>query len=391
MNDRFAAQSSSISVSASEETTTHTPLSHIPSSICSLSDYQHFAKSTMNGTIYSHIAGGAANEISLALNRESFDQCLIYNRVFRDFSEAHTQQHFFKDSTLAFDLPHPILLAPVAYQKLVHPEGELATALAADATDTTMICSTLSSYTLEDIAKTAAHSKWFQLYFQNEKTHSLQLVKRAEAAGYKTIVITADASIQGLHNRAQRAGFKLPSDVQAANLLGQPPSEPITLSASQSDIFHGVMANAPSWQDIVWLRSQTDLPIFIKGISHPEDASKGLSCGVNGFIISNHGGRSLDTLPPPLLSLPAIRQTVGNAVPILIDGGIQRGSDVFKAIAMGANAVLIGRPQLYALHTAGALGVAHMLKLLRQEFEQTMALAGCRSIDEITEHCVFRR
>ena len=252
------------------------------------------------------------------------------------------------------------MLAPVAAQKLVHAEGELATAQAADATETCMVVSTQASVDMETLANTDTAEKWFQLYFQREREHSLQLVKRAEAAGYSALLVTLDTPIQSLSHRAQRAGFVMPDDVVAVNLNGQQPTSQVSLTPDQSIVFQGMMNEAPRWADMDWLLQQTTLPVIAKGVLHPDDAVRLINMGVKGIVVSNHGGRALDGVPATIDALPAIRKALGDDFPLLLDGGIRSGLDVFKAIALGANAVMIGRPQLYALAVAGALGVAHI-------------------------------
>ena len=281
-----------------------------------------------------------------------------------------------------------MLLAPVAYQKLVHPDGERATAQAADALEAGFIASTMSSVSLEDIAAELSKNKWFQLYFQESREWTLSLVRRAEVAGYTALVVTVDVPINGLRNRAQRAGFALPPQVQAVNLHDMPQRSPPTLGPEQSVVFQGLMVSAPSWADLEWLGRQTPLPIIVKGIIHPDDATRVADMGLAGVVVSNHGGRTLDGLPASISALPAVRAALGPDFLVLLDSGIRRGTDIFKAIALGANAVLVGRPQVYALAVAGALGVAHMLRLLREELEVTMALTGCPTLASINSEAL---
>ena len=195
-------------------------------------------------------------------------------------------------------------------------------------------------------------------------------------------MVTVDAPITGARNRSQRAGFELPPYAQPVNLptCNLPP---VSLNAHDSLVFHGVMASAPRWEDLSWLRGQTALPILVKGILHPDDAARCVELGMDGIVVSNHGGRTQDSAPSSIEMLSVIRNRVGSAYPILLDSGIRRGSDVFKALALGADAVMIGRPQVFALAVAGALGVAHMLRLLIEELELTMALTGCPTLTSI--------
>lgn len=353
-----------------------------PDIVC-LDDYERRAREFISSPYYEYISSGVTDNSLLKRNRDSFSHINILPRVLRDFSEASA-------CTTLFDqvLNTPILLAPVAHQMLVHPEGELATARGAAVVDIPMVASTLSSKPLESIASAGSNKNWFQLYLQPDRNDSLELLRRAETAGYRAIVITVDAPINGLRNSIQRAGFSLPPEIQEANLthFSAPPRR--QLSTGQSVILNGVMADAPDWATLQWLRKQSALPMLVKGVLHPKDAKECQTLGIDGVVVSNHGGRALDSAPVPLEVITSIRAEVGEHYPLLIDGGIRRGSDVFKAVALGANAVLIGRPQLYALACAGALGVAHMLKLLIDELHITMALAGCPRIEDVQAHCL---
>jgi isopentenyl diphosphate isomerase/L-lactate dehydrogenase-like FMN-dependent dehydrogenase len=280
------------------------------------------------------------------------------------------------------------MLAPVAHQGLVHCRGELATVEAADVMEAGFVASSFSSQPLEAIAALTSQPKWFQVYFHSSREQTLMRIRRAEAAGYEALVVTVDVPINGLRNRIQRSSFSLPPSAQDLEADGLN-SVPIELSSEQSVIFQGLMTQAPCWLDIKWLCEQTHLPVLIKGVSHPEDALRAIAIGAKGIVVSNHGGRSLDTLPAAIKLLPEIRRALGNDVVIILDGGIRRGTDVFKALALGANAVMIGRPQVYALAVAGALGVAHMIKIIRDELEVAMVLSGCSSINDIGPHCLF--
>lgn len=360
------------------------PLTTIPTDIVSPSDYQRLFKNFIPHDIFEYIEGGVADDLTLQSNRQAFDNIKLKPKVLNDFSQASSQCKLLKQT-----FKYPMLLAPVAYQKLVHPQGELATIEAANVMDVGFITSTLSSVLMEDIANNLSTNKWFQLYFQESKQATKSLIERAEKAGYSTIVVTIDAPINGLRNRAQRANFQMPDDVQALNLAQYSGAAPQTLNTGQSIILNGIMNNAATWADIAWLQNQTTLPILLKGITNPDDAEKAKKMGLAGIVVSNHGGRTLDGLPATITVLPEIRQRVGQAFTLLLDSGIRRGSDIFKAIALGADAVLIGRPQLHGLAVAGPLGVAHMLRLFIEEFEITMALMGCPTIADITPHCIY--
>ena len=361
-------------------------LQAIPPTICGLEDYARLAVDYIEPSAYAYIAGGSGDEVTLNANPKAFDQVSIYSRPLRDVSQSSTVL-----SLLGKPFKHPIMLAPVAHQLLVHPDAECASIAAADAVDAGFIASTLSSVTLEEIASSSVQRPWFQLYFQAQREHTLALLERAEAAGYSAIVVTVDTPITALRKREQRAGFMMPKHVVAANLLAMPAPTLKPIAAHESRVFQGVMSTAPSWHDLQWLQQQTQLPVVIKGLLHADDVLQAQQLGFAGVVVSNHGGRALDGVPASLTAIAAIRARVGADFPLLLDGGIRRGSDVFKALALGANAVLVGRPQLYALAVAGALGVAHMLRTLIDEFEVTMALAGCNSLAELNQQCIVDR
>lgn len=350
----------------------------IPSSIHCARDYEFLARRSIAGPSYEYIAGGSGEGATLAANLAAFTGSAICPRLLCDVTSGSTRLNL-----VGRDWPHPILLAPVAFQKLAHPHGELDTARAAATLDTCMIASTLSSYSLEDIAAAAEGEKWFQLYFQPRREATLDLINRAEAAGYAAIVVTLDAAIQSPSHSALRAGFQMPASCVPVNLQGHAAPDPVELWPGQSRIFQGMMREAPDWDDLAWLQAQTSRPIWVKGVLHPEDALRLRELGIAGQIVSNHGGRTLDHAPASLRMLPAIREAVGADYPLLFDSGIRSGADIYKALALGADAVLIGRLQVYALSVAGALGVAHMLRLLREELEICMAMTGCASLADI--------
>ena len=354
-------------------------LSEIPSHLVSVSDYAKHAKSFIASDIYEYIVGGGADEVTLRRNRDALDNILIMPQVLTDCTQGSTSFTLMGET-----FRHPIMLAPVAFHQLVHPAGEIATAQACSVLETAMTVSTLASQPLEAIAQELTGPKWFQLYVQQSREFTLQLVERAQAAGFTKLVVTVDAPLHGVRNRAQRAGFELPEGVEAVNLRDRPPLPSRVLEPSQSIVFQGMMSEVPTWDDIAWLLTQTKMPIILKGILSPADALRAKQMGIAGVIVSNHGGRTLDCVPSAIEMLPRIREVVGSEYPLLLDGAIERGTDVFKAMALGANAVMLGRPQLYALSVAGALGVAHMLRIIREELEVTMALAGAPTINSIS-------
>jgi len=353
-------------------------LTAIPPDLVCLTDYEKAARDFIRHDILEYINGGVADDSTRVNNTRAFDDLTLYNRILADFSQPSTRTQLFNTP-----LAHPIILAPVAHQQLVHPDGECATAAAAAAMNTPMIVSSLSNQPLQDIAAQGAHW-WFQLYWQPSLEANQALLKRAIDAGCEAIVVTLDAPVSGLRNRAQRAGFQLPDHVQEINLSGLPAAPVRTLNPGDSRVLHGFMQDAPSRDNLAQLRQWTDLPLLAKGLSHPEDARALQALGFDGLIVSTHGGRTLDGLPAAIHNLPRIRAACPD-LPILMDSGIRRGTDVLKALALGADAVCIGRPQMWGLAVAGALGVAHCLKILQEELEVAMALTGCATLEHITD------
>jgi isopentenyl diphosphate isomerase/L-lactate dehydrogenase-like FMN-dependent dehydrogenase len=351
-------------------------LTQIPAEVRCAADYARLAGSFMVPALFAHVDGGSGHDHAARANLAAFAELAIVPRVLRRVGEGHTR------ATLGgVERPHPIMLAPLGAQAPIHPQAERASAMGAAATQACFVASTMASTTLEGIAAVAGPDRWFQLYIQPERAATLDLVRRAEAAGYTAIVVTVDAPIQLPSFRAVAAGYQPPGD--APNLGGYPLRQPVALAKDASQILNGFMRDAPTFADIAWLRAETALPLWIKGVMHQDDARELVARGADGVIVSNHGGRTLDGAPSSLSRLAAIRAAVGEAVPVLFDGGIRSGGDVFKAIALGADAVLVGRLQAYALAVAGALGVAHMIKLLREELEACMALAGCATLADI--------
>lgn len=355
------------------------PLAPIPAQIASLSDYEPYARERMSAATWAWLASGAGDGLTAVDNIAAFQRLRLQNRVLADLVGGDTTVELFGHSW-----PHPIFLAPVAYQRLLHPEGERATALAASALAAGMIVSTQASLLLEDIAAIAQAPLWFQLYLQADRDFSQELVRRAERCGYRALVVTVDAPVAGMRNAEQRAGFVLPPGIEAVNLRGMPPATPFTARAGETTLFDSPqIAAAARWPDLEWLRRQTSLPVLLKGVLRADDAARAVAAGFDGLIVSNHGGRILDGLPATIDALPAVAAAVQGRIPLLLDGGIRRGTDVLKALALGARAVLVGRPFACALACAGAPGVAHVVHLLRTELEMAMALTGCRNLAAI--------
>ena len=360
---------------------THIPTRHqLPPDIANLADHEQQARQHLDDNAWAYFSGGAADEITLRANRSAWDALPLWPRVLRPLAGGHTRVRL-----LGRTLAHPILLAPVAFQRLAHPDGELAMAYAAAALGAGVVLSTQASVSLEAVAQAVLPDPgrgplWFQLYLQPDRGFTQALVQRAEAAGYEALVLTVDAPTSGVRDRERRAGFRLPPGVGPVNLAGLQAHTATALRPGQSALFDGLLHQAPTWDDIAWLQSITRLPVLLKGVLHPADARQAVAAGTAGLIVSNHGGRTLDTAPATASALPRVVQAVGGAVPVVVDGGIRRGTDILKAMALGASAVLVGRPAIWGLANAGAAGVAHVLRLLRDELEIAMALTGCATL-----------
>lgn len=361
------------------------PLNPIPAHIVAINDYIPYAKQTLSAQTWAYFSGGSADETLLQRNSTAFAHYSIWPRALADLNHAHTRTQL-----LGHDYAFPIFLAPVAYQRMAHPDGELATALAAAAMQTPFIISMQASCRLEDLVAQAPGPQWLQWYWQTDQEASKTLLHKAQVLGIQAIVLTVDAPVNGVRNTEQRAEFVLPSGIEAVNLKNFKQSSSSIGAPGTSPLFGSdFLSNAPNWQQVAEFIQDCPLPVILKGIMHPADAKQALAIGAQGIIVSNHGGRTLDAAPASLEVLPLISQAVQGQIPILFDGGIRRGSDIFIALTLGASAVLIGRPYIYALAAAGAPGVAHVLHILRTELEVTMALAGCTSLNDITTDCLY--
>lgn len=347
----------------------------VPQTAVSLGDFELLARQSMTELAWEYISGGAGDELTLRWNREAYDRMKLKPRVLVDVSKLDTRVNLF-----GREMPFPILLAPTAYQKLVHPEGELATAKGAGTA--TMVVSTMASVSVEEIVVATKQPPWFQLYVQPDRGFTKALVQRAEAAGCQALVVTVDTPIPGLRNREERIQFALPPGIERPNLKGLNTSGSSHLPA-ENQIYNALFDAKLTWKDVEWLRSLTRLPMLLKGVLNPEDADRAVQAGASGLIVSNHGSRNIDTLPATIEALPEVAAKVAGRIPVLVDGGIRRGTDVLKALACGAKAVLIGRPYLHGLAAAGADGVNRVVSILRREFEMAMALTGRTSIAEI--------
>lgn len=331
-----------------------------------LQDFEETARRKLSPSTYDFLAGGAADEITIRWNREGFDRIRLRPRVLIDVSTVDTRLKL-----LGLDLPHPILLAPVAYQKLVHKEGELAAVRGAGSARAVFVFSSSATVSVEEAARVAASPMWFQLYVQADRGANKEIIGRAVAAGCKALCVTVDTPVLGPRNREQRAAFTLPKGLDV-------PMNPQNVKARSAA--GGSRRVSVTWKDIEEFRSISPVPVLLKGVLHPEDADRAAAMKLGGVIVSNHGGRNLDTAPATIDALTGVVDRVEGRIPVLVDGGIRRGTDVLKALARGASAVLIGRPYVYGLAVDGAAGVARVVDLLRAELEMAMALVGRPSI-----------
>ncbi len=354
---------------------THAPLT--------LSDFEARARVKMERGAYDYYAGGSGDERTLAGNVEAFDSLWIRPNVLVDVSAPDVSLTLFGDP-----LSMPVLLAPAAFHRLAHAEGELAVARAAAAARTVMTVSTLATYTLEEVAAAAPGTRWFQLYAYRDRALSESMIRRAEAAGYRALVLTADTPRLGRRLRDVRNEFQLPSDVRMANFEAQHPlmTKPEASAGGRTltNYAEGMLNPFLTWSDVEWMRGVTRMPVLVKGVLTAEDARLALEHGASGVIVSNHGGRQLDGAIPAVRALPEVAAAVAGRIPVLMDGGVRRGVDVLRSLALGASAVMIGRPYLWGLAAGGEAGVAHVLEMLREELILAMVLCGrptLRSID----------
>ncbi|MEP6618544.1 MAG: alpha-hydroxy acid oxidase [bacterium] len=324
----------------------------------------------MSSMNYEFLSSGAADEHTLRWNREAYDRIRLRPRVLRDVSTVDTTV-----TLLGRSLAFPVLLAPTAYHRAMHPDGEIATARGAGAAGATWVVSTATTTPLEDIARAASAPLWFQLYVQPDKSVTKDLVQRAEGAGCQALCLTVDTPVQGARNRQTRARFALPAGVTAPYMTQLGPA-----GRAITDNRRGVVV---TWKDVEWLQSIARVPVLLKGIVNPDDAERAVAAGVAGIIVSNHGARNLDTGPATIEALPEVSARVARRVPVLVDGGIRRGTDIVKALALGADAVLIGRPYCFGLAVGGAAGVQRVIEILRVELEMAMQLMGRQSLKEI--------
>jgi len=359
-----------------------------------IEDLEELAKSRLTDGAYGYIAGAAGSEISMRTNPQALDRWRIVPRMMCDVAERDLSVELFGTT-----LPAPLVMAPIGVQSLAHPDGELETARGVKELGIPLCYSSASTQSPEDVAEVAGDCpKWFQLYWPRDREITRSFVQRAEAAGYSALVVTLDTRMLAWRERDLNLAF-LPflkgqgiglylSDPVFRSRLQKPPEEDMetaimTWAGGFSDLSH-------TWDDIAYLKECTSLPIVLKGILHPEDARLAVQHGADGIIVSNHGGRQVDGSIGALDALPAVVEAVADKVPILFDSGIRRGADVFKTLALGAKAVLIGRPFMWGLAVDGADGVREVMQRILADFDITMTLCGCRELSEVNSDMLVR-
>jgi len=356
-----------------------------PAAPLKLDDFEPAARAILPQGVYDYIAGGSEDEEALRGNREAFAR---YRFRFKILASADRPD--LSNEVLGQRFQMPVHLAPTAIQRMAHADGEAAAYRAAAASGVAFCLSTLSSVSIEELAGAAAGARWFQLYMHPERAVSASFVERAVDAGFAAILLTVDLPKAGRRERDIRNAFSLPQGISYANLGGR---RTRATAAGLDPFAQDVNAQTHpglSWGDLEWLVAKSPLPVIVKGVVRADDARRAVEAGARGIVVSNHGGRQLDYAIASLDALPDVLEAVGGAVPVLMDGGVRRGTDVLKALCLGASGVLIGRPYLYALAVGGADGVRTMLAMLRDEIEVSMSLLGVKALSELSNDLLTR-
>lgn len=344
--------------------------------IQSLNEAEELSASFMSPGARAYLCGGAADEITMRANCEDWRRLRLNPRILVDVSKIDMKTEVFGQT-----LDWPLLLAPAAFHRLWHRDAERGTVAGANRGSVTVVTSTYATESAQTLCRDAQRPVWFQVYTQPQRELNQLLIEHAQDAGCKALVITVDTPVLGTRNRQDRAYFqwpvKLPNiqAVQARSRQSQTPNLPLNSTLT--------------WKDVEWMCSIAKVPVLLKGVMNPEDAVRAIDSGAAGIVVSNHGARNLDTLPSTAAALPRIVDKLQGRLPVLVDGGIRRGTDILKALALGAKAVLIGRPYLHGLALGGAAGVARVLEILRSEFASAMALTGRTSIAEIDRSVIW--
>jgi 4-hydroxymandelate oxidase len=351
-----------------------------------LAEIEERARQILPGDVFDHVAGGASDEITLKENIAAFRRVRLLPRVLQDVADRSLGVTIIGEK---IDLP--VILAPIACLRRFHPEGELAAVRAAGTGGTICILSTGSCYRLEDVAQAAPGPLWFQLYAYRDRGLTRHLVERAAAAGYRAICLTVDVPVGGRRERDLRNGYIYPKDLLYQSMAAAGFSrQDLEAEIDRLPAFSASALSVPlTWDYVEWLRSLSGLPFLLKGILSAEDAARAASVGIQGIVVSNHGGRQLDGVPAAIDVLPSVVDAVQGRTEVLLDSGVRRGTDILKALALGAKAVLVGRPYVWGLAAAGQSGVSRVLEILREELENAMALAGCSAAADIDRSLIW--
>ncbi|XP_076164499.1 hydroxyacid oxidase [Ptiloglossa arizonensis] len=351
-----------------------------------IEDYQKHADKYLATPVRDYYNSGAGEEYSLRLNTEAFRKYRIRPRFLRDVSKRDL-----RTTVLGQEISMPLGVAPSAMQRMAHPDGECGNARAAEAAGTIYTLSTIATSSIEEVAEAAPKGiKWFQLYIYVDRDITLNLVKRAEKAGFKALVLTVDAPLFGARRADVRNKFTLPNHLRLGNFEGNLSNEVNNkMSGSSLNEYVAKQFDASiTWDDIKWIKSITKLPIILKGILTPEDALLAIESDVQAIIVSNHGARQVDSIPASIEALPDVVKAVNGKLEVYMDGGVRQGIDVFKAIALGAKMVFVGRPMLWGLSYSGEQGAKQVLEMFRKEIDLTFALTGCRSVKDVKQDMV---
>ena len=340
---------------------------------CSTAEVERLAAERLPPDVWDYVAGGSGDEVTVKANRAAFDRVSVVPRSLVDVSTCDTGCEL-----LGARAALPLAVAPMAYQRLVHPDGERGAAEAAAAAGVPYIVSTLSSEPL-DVVAGAGGTTWFQLYWLRDRDVVADLLRRAEDVGCRAVVVTVDVPVMGRRLRDLRNGFALPSSVQPVN-VGDRVGERVHGDSALARHTRVAFDPSLSWRDLEWIRENTRLPLLVKGILDPRDAVRAVDSGVDGLVVSNHGGRQLDGAVPAVTALPGIVDAVADRCPVFVDSGVRSGVDVLRALGLGATGVLLGRPVLWGLGAGGRRGVAKVLDLLRDELDTALRLAGCPDV-----------
>jgi 4-hydroxymandelate oxidase len=346
--------------------------------------FEALARRHLSKMAYDYVRSGGGDEISLRENRAGFERLQLEPNVLTDVSQLDTRVNLFGS-----EVESPILLAPVAYHRLYHRDGEAATARGANAAGAGFVISTFTTTEIDEIARNTQRPIWFQLYVQRDRAFTKDMVQRAVASGCTAVCLTVDTPVLGC--RYSQLSFALPKGMECVHLrgLGQGAATP-EFKPERGRVFEPIFDPSFNWNDLEWLRSVAGVPVILKGVLSAEDGRRAVERGADGVIVSNHGGRNLDSVPATIDALPRVVEAVAGRIPVMLDSGIRRGTDVLAALALGAKAVFIGRPYVYGLAVGGAQGVERVINILRDELERAMALTGRRSIAEIDASVLWR-